>query len=237
MTQVFFHEKSSPRVELPGSMHNFAVRVTLPFVDVSGVVRRWALAADKLLCYEHTGSVTEKVHVHLLLIGCGVTADRLKQYAKECGIEGTGNKFWSFKTKSKVAGPLTAETARRYITYMSKGQYDPLYVKGYDDEFLAECKAEWQQPEEVVSKYERMYNDFEDYMYRWLRDRPQKCIPGTYLPNHQVDGDVVASLARSWSFSLHRDFWTLETAKVAKLSFITYCMRNNIVVPDKYKVW
>lgn len=237
MFQVFFLEKSSPKVELPG-MHNFAVRWTLPFADVSGVVRRWALSADTLLCYQHVGSVTEKVHVHLLVMGCGVTSDRLKQYAQELGITGGGNKFWSFKSKSKVAGPLTQDTAPRYITYMTKGKYDPMYVKGYDDVFLAECKAAWVDPPEEESKMSRLYNRFDDYMYEWLRERPDRCVFGTFLPNPLVDADVVAGLARRWSFALHVSLWTVETAKVAKFAFVTYCMRNAISIPaDKYKIW
>lgn len=62
----------------PAMPLNLSVRLTLPFSDVSGAVRQWALKADKLLCYEHVGEATEKPHVHLLLMGCSQTVERLK---------------------------------------------------------------------------------------------------------------------------------------------------------------
>ena len=73
-----------------------AVRITLPFSDVSGVVRDWALKADKLLCYEHIGEKTSKPHVHLLLLGVTCNKERLKQIAKPY-VTGGGNEFLVFQ--------------------------------------------------------------------------------------------------------------------------------------------
>ena len=63
---VRFDKKSNPKVEHPGMLEGLAIRVTLSWADASGIVRAWALKADKLLCYEHTGEATNKDHIHLL---------------------------------------------------------------------------------------------------------------------------------------------------------------------------
>jgi len=141
---------------------NYAVRITLPYSDVSGTVHVWALKCDKLVVYQHVGSETEKVHVHLLLMSSSVSAERLKQLS---GLIGSGNEFWSFKTKSKKTGPLTDKTSGQYITYMTKGKYDPMYVKGYDSKVLVALKEAWVQRDEVAHPGRVLLAEFREYLY------------------------------------------------------------------------
>jgi hypothetical protein len=220
---------------------SLAVRITLPFSDVSGVVRAWALKADKLLCYEHTGELTEKPHVHLLLINVSVDKERLKQLAKVTGgsrLSGGGNELWSFKTKVKGAGDVSDENSRRYITYMSKGTIDPSYVKGYDEDFLAACKAGWTTKEVSPNRDQQLYSAFEERLYQLHVENPHADIwaDGTSVFRHDKANDL-AKLARSWAFAAHDQIWSVRTATDAKMVFLTYCMRFDIQIPDNLKVW
>ena len=84
-----------------------------------------------ILCYEHVGEKTKKPHVHLLLLRVSCTTARLKQLAAPWVPFGmSGNDFWSFKTKSKVLGPVNADSSRKYVIYMTKGEFRPSYNKG-----------------------------------------------------------------------------------------------------------
>jgi len=217
---------------------NLAVRITLPFADASGCVHAWALKAEKLLCYEHLGSETEKVHVHLLLIGATVTTERLKQLS---GLRGSGNEFWSFKTKSKAHGPITTKNADRYITYMSKGIHDPKYVKGYDLKVLQACKEAWEERENVANPGRVLLSEFREYLcfvrepgFFVLRLHPDGEEYETWDP---MAGKLFALYARKWAFSKYDCVWSVQTAKIAKQVYLTFCMDMGIEIPQDVKVW
>lgn len=235
MSRIFSLKKSRGRIEVPGTMFNFAVRITLPFSDVSGAVRSWAMKADKLLCYEHTN--TDKLHCHLLMLNTSVDAERLKQLAKACGVDGKGNQFWSFKTKSKHTGPVSEETSGRYITYMTKGQFDPKYVKGYEQEYLLALKDAWTEHEEPVSREQELYDEFEGVVIDYCRAHPEVCAPNCYII-HWSKADVLVTLARRHAFAKAARIWNVRTASMAKSFFLTYCMREEIRIDEKkYAVW
>lgn len=220
---------------------NYSVRITLPFSDISGTVREWALKVDNLACYEHTrDSGANRTHCHLLLMFSSVETDGLKAIMKQTtksSLMGNGNSFWSFKTKSKKHGPITPETAPKFITYMSKGVFDPKYVKGYDEEFIEARKAAWETPDEVKTRNEQLYELFNEQMYYYCRDNPNDCIQGMYILRHDK-ADACVARARSFSYQLHKDIWDVQTARVAKMFFLTYCMRHNLFIDEqKYKVW
>lgn len=215
--------------------YNFAVRITKPFSDLSGTVRQWAMKADKMLCYEHDN--TDKLHCHLLMLNVSVDAERLKQISKECGVFGKGNEFWSFKTKSKKTGPVDSTTAERYITYMTKGRYDPKYVKGYESEYLSYCKSLWADGDSAPSKQELVYLDFEDNVITYCKARPEDARGILYVLRADKT-DVLVSLARRYAFLKASRIWDVRTASLAKSLFLTYAMREDMIIDEKlYKVW
>lgn len=214
-----------------------AVRITLPFSDVSGTVRAWALKAEQLVCYEHLGKKSGKRHVHLLMLGVIVDKERLKQVAKQCGIAGGGNEFWSFKK----AKPET----RRYITYMTEGKNDPMYNKGFEDDYLQACKDEYEQGEAEPSRDEKLYNDFEAVVSMFVRDTMAPYDHETRLVRFPwYDGTLVLrhsdrlkQEAKSWAFKRNKLLWTGKTGAEAKFVLLTYCMRHGVEIPKDVKVW
>lgn len=211
---------------------NLAVRITAPFSDLSGMVRNWALKADKVLVYQHDD---DKVHIHVLMLGVSCDKERLKQIAKESRIVGGGNEFWSFKTKVKGGIAVSPENSDRFITYMSKGKYDPSYNKGWDVEELARLKAAWVQ--RSVCAQERLYLEFIDYLLSNKEDDGTFHFGTPIIYDTVENVKVLQSWARSWAFSHHKSFWTVRTATDAKMVFLTYCMRFSITIPQDIKLW
>lgn len=212
---------------------NYAVRITRSFEFCKRFVAAWALRCDKILAYEHVGTATEKIHIHLIIINCDVTAEQLRNIAKPLGFAVLkGNGDFSFKTKDKKYGPVT--DSPRYICYMSKGQYDPLYNKGYSDAELAEAKSAY-VPMGNLSKDEKYYNDFvKSYQFP---DIPKyQVVNATYPKGYYPGFENVESHARSFAFKAKSLMWTQATAALTRTLTMTYCMRNDIQFDMKF-IW
>jgi len=82
-----------------------------------------------------------------LLLGVHVTDETLKNVMKKhgVGLKGAGQLSFkqTYKSPDKVVIDVTPETAPKFITYMSKGKYEPKYYTGYDKETIDLCKSEW----------------------------------------------------------------------------------------------
>ena len=167
-----------------------------------------------------------------------VSAERLKQLS---GLVGTGNGFWSFKTRSKKTGPLTDKTSGQYITYMTKGQYDPRYVKGYDSKVLVALREAWVHRDEIANPGRVLLQEFRDYLY-------SQQDPSIYMTRLNEDGEeyevidpragkFIAVYARKWAFNKFDSVWSVQTAKIAKQTFLTFCMDMGVDIPPDVKVW
>lgn len=110
-------------------MSDYAIRITRASCDLSGVYDRFAGVSTMLVVYEHPDE--GNVHVHMLMMGCKVGTDTLKNYVrKEVGT--VLAKDWSFKAKAN----------KDFIAYMSKGKYDPVYMYGICADEVAVYKAQ-----------------------------------------------------------------------------------------------
>jgi len=211
---------------------NFAVRLAFAWNVVRDVVESlWAPKCDKLVAYEHNTDGAERVHCHLLLMGCSVGAEQLKTLARNCAALSTakGNSAWSFKTKAKGLGLITEESSERYIIYMTKGKYDPQHNKGYDPAFLQTCKTKWVQsgPKDDRSI---TYNEFELIMLCKLAEQhggyeffPTDTVIRTYIGKAYLKRE-----ANSFAYKHYGRIWFVGTANMAKMLYDTFCMRHEI---------
>lgn len=121
-------------------MVNYAVRVSRSFQEFFPAVQSIADVVEKSLIYEHVDA--SRVHIHMLLVGCTVSTDTLKNYIKkELGV--VNSRDWSFKTAKEEYG--------NYVKYMSKGVYIPKFNKGFEESYVEEWKNKW-----VVNKVEKV---------------------------------------------------------------------------------
>lgn len=132
----------------------WACRVTRTFSDMSEVIDRMSEKSKLLVVYAHNEEC-ERPHIHFL-IDTDVSTDTIKNWIKKCLNVTTFNKMdWSFKSTYGDDVPVD----NGYVTYMSKGKYDPLYVKGFTDSEIKELKTRWvaKQPKQrmVQSKLKK----------------------------------------------------------------------------------
>ena len=116
-------------------VYNYAVRVTLPYQDLSGVVARWADKCERCICFEHEADEEiRQTHVHMILFSSTVQAEALKRTSK---LSGKGNEFWSWKDYDGL---------QTFITYMSKGKLAPKFVKNYSPAEVEAARTAWSEP-------------------------------------------------------------------------------------------
>lgn len=119
-------------------------RITRSYAELIRVFSNWTEVSDQVLVYEHPAGIsrrtnkTQKEHCHVLIQGCTIGDEALKKRIKNI-IQLSGNGDWSW-SKANYEGK------EKYITYMSKGQYQPKYNKGYDPGELEELRGKWVEP-------------------------------------------------------------------------------------------
>ena len=126
---------------------DYVCRITRSYNDISGLILDWSTTCEKLLVYQHpagksarTGK-TQKEHCHFLIQGCKIGLEGLKKRSKPI-IKLSGNEDWSFSDKNYT-------DSEKYITYMTKGRYSPVFIKNYEVTQLDQLKNAWIEPVRV----------------------------------------------------------------------------------------
>jgi len=201
---------------------NYAVRLRRPYESLRQSISSWALECSKVVAYEHPED--GNIHCHLLLMGYYGSKQHLKDV-----LSGHGQMFtpdqWSFKEKFKAPNinigiTINEETAPGFITYMSKGKYEPKYLKGYSAELCEAQKNKWvnyneTKPPALLAVGDRkVCDEFEDYMWNL------KCNTNTTIK----DPKEIRDLAFSWSIARHQGVVNMQSRKMAKMLADTYCL-------------
>lgn len=139
---------------------DIAVRLTTSYESLKTTVSDWSLVCKQIICYEHPEP--QNIHCHLLLTGVYCTDQHLKNTMWSHGVtcKGAGQLLFktSYKTPEKLVIQITEESYPKYITYMSKGKYEPSYNKGFSDDKVAMYKQDWtvytREPESIQILHE-----------------------------------------------------------------------------------
>jgi len=116
-------------------MVSYAIRVSLPFSDCSGIIQRWFDRSTTAVCYEHEADdKVSRTHIHLALTGVDCKEEALKRMWKNA--PGSGNGFWSFSQIKED----------KYWVYMTKGTLRPKLVKNISPAELEEHRKSWVEP-------------------------------------------------------------------------------------------
>lgn len=129
-------------------MPNYAPRVSLSFNDMSGVIRMWSNSCDKMVVYEHEADEDVKTtHVHMIMINCKYKSqDTLcNQFRKLIDIDLKGNSLWSWEHKD------FKNPDEDFITYMSKGCLEPVFIKNMTNGDIEKYKSRWKNYEKKVA--------------------------------------------------------------------------------------
>jgi len=167
---------------------NYAVRVSRPYNQLSSWVSRIALVCEKMVVYEHNENVS-RVHIHAHIWGCSQTDDTLKNWLSQTLSVKVNKSDISFKQQYKPKGSTqTMPIDDGNISYMSKGKYNPEYVKGYTNEEIEKFKSQGFDKKDdshkvkKTSSDEGLYNAFIEYV-------------GFEFPGSEISIDKLRALA------------------------------------------
>lgn len=102
----------------------------------------------KSLWYIHPSGKVKGPHCHGLIWNHAQTDETLRKKIKKC-FNLTEKKQFGISNTFENKTKMSEDTVPPYIKYMSKGQFDPLYNIGYDDEYVNERKREW-KPDNAI---------------------------------------------------------------------------------------
>lgn len=106
--------------------------------------KKFSTEAEKALFYLHpikdsTGK--ELPHIHGLIFNWSRSDDTFRSEIKKAfNVKGTQ---LGVSNTYKRGTKMTEEHIGTYVCYMSKGKFEPLYNKGFADEWISERKSEW----------------------------------------------------------------------------------------------
>lgn len=124
---------------------NHAIRISLPYEDLSGIISGWATRCSRIVAYQHEADEqVSATHVHLALYNCEVKTEALKRMWTSKPNELSGNSFWSMKDADAydTSGCLT------YLGYMINGSASklPVFNKNVEQEVLDTASSVWVVP-------------------------------------------------------------------------------------------
>lgn len=114
-------------------MSNWKLRVDGSWLDVSCAMLQISDRCQKAVFYEHPSSASKGVHVHGLIWSYSQKEDTLRN---KCKSISKGSYEASQNQRKK--GPPVDE---KFISYMSKGKYNPSFVKGWTEDEIESYKT------------------------------------------------------------------------------------------------
>lgn len=168
-------------------MNVHATRISRDNLMLTGIVNDWASISGKCLVYQHPADEeVATTHCHFLIEECQIgQAGLIKRALKYIQLK--GNNDWSFVQKEYDGN------VEKYIIYMTKGQYDPVYNQGYDPLYLEECKKKW--VEHPRSRDSKLYTEQvktcdpkETALIKQWLDYRNECMPtGNYSKHMELN--------------------------------------------------
>jgi len=199
--------------------YDYFVRITHPYETLAPMVSLWAMRCEKLVVYEHTGSKTEKVHCHILVLGSNTQKKQLRNIGSQI-VDLKGNENCSFKECISWETP---------VVYMTKGNLAPSYLKGFTEAEAIQWSKKWVPRAEFTKpnkELELYLNIMED------ENAPLEISAEDKVNEEFAAFRKVVRHARKWIFFANQDVWNGKCLSQYKMCVYTYCMRHQIPIPN-----
>lgn len=152
--------------------------------------------SDVVCCVEHPkDSGCQRTHCHIYVSGCKVKYDAIGNKLSSIGIA-KGNEGRSIKDKGIDEG---------YITYMSKGQFNPSFVQGLTTERYEQLKACWVNKESSPAKGEKAkrvektdFQIYEEIVAELEKPYPCFCYACTPMAQYATIHDTTKARLIPW---------------------------------------
>lgn len=121
-------------------MSVFAFRISASYADIGSTLLKLIDLTEKVAIYEHPAD--EKVantHIHGLLMTCSRKEDTLREKFFKKHWKGKYQLATTYKDQDDNVQPVN----EGYVSYMSKGKFEPSFVKGFTTDKISELKAKW----------------------------------------------------------------------------------------------
>lgn len=203
--------------------HNYAVRITHSYEDCKHIVACWAMECDKMAVYEHIGSETEKVHIHMIIVGSRIQKKQLRNKAAQVSqVPLKGNENCSFKDYdgNEVA-----------LTYMTKGNLTPKYLKGYTVEDAHLWNTKWVEPtpkQEKISEIKKVYTA--EFSYDLVNSEWRAYNESNSAISIQL---FLRRKAHKAAMKLNKGMITPKCSTDARTLYITYCYNHGVKIDKK----
>lgn len=194
----------------------FAIRLSRSYEECKDFLADLADKSEAMVVYEHADNV-ERVHIHGLLV-FNRKEDTLRNKFK-C-FEKTD---WSLKAKWK--GGTVNEG---FIAYMSKGVYEPKYVKGFSQDVIDFQKSKGYKKEDFVEKeFKQGKNKLTKYeIIQLVRVRILEKHDSYYAKNlMDVIKDVLVEQKQCLGVYKAVDLYDAYRMHFDGASFVSDCMR------------
>lgn len=100
------------------------------------------------LWYVHPHGKVKGPHIHGLIFNHQQTDETLRSKIKKY-FNLDKPSMYGISNKYEKGTKMSEETIPTYISYMTKGQFDPLLNIGFDNEYVNERKREWKEKQSI----------------------------------------------------------------------------------------
>lgn len=137
-------------------MPNYAPRLSMSYVELSSVFDVWSKSCESMVVYEHPQDTSVKTtHCHVLMINSKyATAEQYKrQFHELVKTDLKGQSLWAWEHKEY------GTPEKGFIRYMSKGKFEPKFVKNFSKEELENARQSWKDTP-VTAKEPKSFSEF-----------------------------------------------------------------------------
>lgn len=158
---------------------NHAPRVSFSYAELEPVIPIWSETCNKMAVFEHTPDHEDPtIHCHFLIEGCNVDIEALKRrFHDAVSTTLKANKLWAWTHKKfPVIHSLDTSGGQQYLTYMTKGELAPKYLKNISQHEVEEAKARWVDKSPVHDVSAEAKGEF-DILLKYLEKKHSGSVP------------------------------------------------------------
>jgi len=165
------------------------IRVSRSYAELQSFIDKLAEVCDVLVVYEHEADEDiSRTHIHCYADNPQVSTDTMKNWVKKAmGTTVFPKTDWSFAEAQDIG----------FITYMSYGRLNPLFVKGIETSAIADLKDKWVDNPKKTGKTQyvlKIENPAQQKLRQW--EMVEEINRRFQMIDPEASGDPVEKLIR-----------------------------------------
>lgn len=215
--------------------HDVYGRITFSYNELASVFQHLVRAqGSKLIVYEHEADESvSRTHCHFISIGGDVSVDTIKNHVRRAIGGSTDYKIdkgdWAFRDYDH-------NREQQCIAYMTKGVLEPNFMKGWEPEFILQCKSQGFDRKQIQTAKEPSKQSDWYFVEKALRILYKRYYPDKTIPSMLTEGDVwqVRFTIQEAMESIRAMIWQ-EKKVIGKKKFMDYLFYMMVGVNSGYQ--